>query len=55
MAKFRKSLDWEGQIKTAIDPERARKKRSENPPTEDDVCTMCASFCAIKVGKKANL
>ena len=52
MAKFRKSLDWEGQIKTAIDPERARKKRSENPPTEEDVCTMCASFCAIKVGKE---
>jgi len=51
MAKFRKSLDWEGQIKTAIDPEKARKKRSENPPSEDDVCTMCASFCAIKVGK----
>lgn len=52
MARFRKSLDWEGQIKTAIDPEKARKKRSENPPTEDDVCTMCASFCAIKMGKE---
>ena len=52
MAKFRKSLDWEGQIKTAIDPERARKKRSENPPSENDVCTMCASFCSIKIGKE---
>jgi phosphomethylpyrimidine synthase len=54
MARFRKSLDWEGQIKTAIDPEKARKKRSENPPTEDDVCTMCASFCSIKIGKEKN-
>jgi phosphomethylpyrimidine synthase len=52
MARFRKSLDWEGQIKTAIDPEKARKIRNENPPTEDDVCTMCASFCSIKIGKK---
>ncbi|HBA27453.1 MAG TPA: phosphomethylpyrimidine synthase [Nitrospinae bacterium] len=52
MAKFRKSLDWEGQIKTAIDPERARKRRSENPPSENDVCTMCASFCSIKIGKE---
>jgi len=31
---------------------KARKKRSENPPSENDVCTMCDSFCAIKVGKK---
>ncbi|MBI3584796.1 MAG: phosphomethylpyrimidine synthase ThiC [Nitrospinae bacterium] len=52
MAKFRKSLNWEGQIKTAIDPETARKKRSENPPSENDVCTMCASFCSIKIGKE---
>jgi phosphomethylpyrimidine synthase len=52
MARFRKSLDWEGQIKTAVDPERARKIRMANPPAEDDVCTMCASFCAIKIGKE---
>src|SRR3989338_7268485 len=52
MAKFRKSLDWEGQIKTAIDPEKARKKRIEKPPSENDVCTMCASFCSIKIGKE---
>ncbi|MBI3813469.1 MAG: phosphomethylpyrimidine synthase ThiC [Nitrospinae bacterium] len=52
MAKFRKSLDWEGQIKTAVDPEKARKIRMANPPAEDDVCTMCASFCAIKMAVK---
>src|SRR3989338_4334578 len=52
MAKFRKSLDWEGQISCSVDPERARKIRNENPPSENDVCTMCASFCAIKIGKK---
>lgn len=51
MAKFRKSLDWEGQIKTAVDPEKARKIRAANPPAEDDVCTMCARFCAIKVSR----
>lgn len=51
MAKMRKLLDWEGQIMTAIDPEKARRIRSENPPAENDVCTMCASFCAIKIQK----
>ena len=39
-------------IKLAIDPEKARKGREENPPGEDDVCTMCGKFCAIKQVKE---
>ena len=27
---------------------RLEKLRDENPPKEDDVCTMCGKFCAIK-------
>jgi phosphomethylpyrimidine synthase len=48
MSEARKSLDWETQIKLAIDPVKARKMRGENPPGEGDVCTMCGKFCAIK-------
>jgi len=48
MSKARKLLDWETQIKLAIDPVKARKKRGENPPCEEDVCTMCGKYCAIK-------
>lgn len=52
MAKRRKDLDWEGQISLAIDPERARAMRSSSLPSDSDVCTMCADYCAIKIGAK---
>lgn len=48
MSEARKNLDWETQIKLAIDPKKAKRLRAENPPKEDDVCTMCGKFCAIK-------
>lgn len=48
MAIARKELDWETQMQCAIDPEKARKIRGDNPPGETDVCTMCGKFCAIK-------
>lgn len=48
MSIARKNLDWETQLKLAIDPEKARRYREENPPSEDDVCTMCGKYCAIK-------
>jgi phosphomethylpyrimidine synthase len=48
MALARKNLDWESQIGLAIAPEKAREYRKQNPPSEDDVCTMCGKYCAIK-------
>jgi phosphomethylpyrimidine synthase len=48
MSEARKNLDWDTQLKLAIDPQKANRLRAENPPREDDVCTMCGKFCAIK-------
>ena len=48
MSEARKNLDWETQMKLAIDPKKAKRVRRENPPSEDDVCTMCGKYCAIK-------
>ncbi|MBW1801238.1 MAG: phosphomethylpyrimidine synthase ThiC [Deltaproteobacteria bacterium] len=48
MSEARKRLDWETQLTMALDPVKAKKMRAENPPAEDDVCTMCGKFCAIK-------
>jgi len=53
MAICRKKLDWEGQIREAIDPERALKLRESSLPHDDEVCTMCAEFCAIKQMREA--
>ncbi|MCP4681045.1 MAG: phosphomethylpyrimidine synthase ThiC [Desulfobacterales bacterium] len=52
MALARKKLDWETQMKLAIDPEKARRYRAQSPPAEDDVCTMCGKYCAIKQVKE---
>jgi phosphomethylpyrimidine synthase len=53
MARCRKNLDWNGQIELSLDPEKIRKWRSEVPPTEQDVCSMCGEFCAIKTVERA--
>ncbi|NNG07843.1 MAG: phosphomethylpyrimidine synthase ThiC [Desulfobacteraceae bacterium] len=48
MSEARRNLDWETQMELAIDPNKARKLREDNPPSEGDVCTMCGKYCAIK-------
>lgn len=53
MAEYRKNLDWEGQASLSFDPEMVRKWRSEAPPSEKDVCSMCGEFCAIRTVERA--
>ena len=45
----RKNLDWEGMIKHSIDPELSREIHYRNGKIENDVCSMCGEFCAIKI------
>ncbi len=51
----RKNLDWKGMINCAIDPELAQKihYRNGSVSEEEDVCSMCGEFCAIKMLKEA--
>ena len=53
MARARKKLDWDAQVKLSIDPGLAKSARESSPPETDDVCTMCGDLCAIKELKKA--
>jgi phosphomethylpyrimidine synthase len=53
MAKCRKNLDWNGQIELSFNPEKVKKWRSEVPPAEQDVCSMCGEFCAIRTVERA--
>jgi len=52
MAKCRKAMDWNQQIKLSLDPTLADHIRSSSKPTDKDVCTMCGEFCAIKLLSK---
>ncbi|MCK8823896.1 phosphomethylpyrimidine synthase ThiC [Fuchsiella alkaliacetigena] len=55
MAQARKSLDWEEQIKLAIDPQKAKDSRQAHNQTlkDEETCTMCGSYCAMKVVDQA--
>ncbi|MBI5815463.1 MAG: phosphomethylpyrimidine synthase ThiC [Nitrospinae bacterium] len=53
MAKARKELNWKLQFELAMDPAKARERRAETSPADEEVCTMCASLCSIKTGHMA--
>ena len=49
MAEARKKLDWEAQYECAMFPAAARAKRDQRPPEDEDACTMCGNYCAVKI------
>jgi len=49
MARARKSRDWTRQMELAIDPVKARKSREARSSGDEEVCSMCSGFCAMKV------
>jgi phosphomethylpyrimidine synthase len=50
LSRARKALNWDAQIRLAINPDRAKRLRDALPPEDTDVCSMCSNLCAIKVG-----
>jgi phosphomethylpyrimidine synthase len=48
MAAARRKLDWEEQAKQSLDPGKTRRVRESCPPQDEEVCSMCGEFCAIK-------
>ncbi len=53
MAEARRVLDWEGQWACALDPETARAIRESRAPEQEDTCSMCGKFCAVRSMNKA--
>jgi len=49
MGHARRDLDWEQQFSLAINPPLARKIREERSPADDQACTMCGDYCALKI------
>ncbi len=50
MARAKKRLDWEEVFNLSIDPDKCREYRKSLMPTDgnDDACSMCGEFCAVK-------
>ena len=51
MAKYRDEFNWGGQIKLSIDPEKTESFLEKSKSADEEGCTMCGEFCAIKLGK----
>jgi phosphomethylpyrimidine synthase len=49
MAKARKELNWPEQIKLAIDPVKAQRFRDAKNKSDDEACSMCGDYCAVKI------
>jgi phosphomethylpyrimidine synthase len=47
MSVYRKALDWEGQYRLALDPEKARALRMMSEDYDRAVCTMCGTLCSM--------
>ncbi|MDR3063241.1 MAG: phosphomethylpyrimidine synthase [Methanobrevibacter sp.] len=51
MAKARKNFDWKKQFSLAFDGEKAASYRDSCPVENDEMCSMCGEYCAIKIAK----
>ena len=49
ISEARANFDWESQYKLAMDEEKARKIRGSLMPSDEEVCTMCGKYCALKL------
>ncbi len=47
MSLYRKQLDWEGQYRLALDPDKARELRRMSEDYDKAVCTMCGTLCSM--------
>ncbi|MCF8096689.1 MAG: phosphomethylpyrimidine synthase ThiC [Desulfarculaceae bacterium] len=49
MAQARKAMDWDTMFNLCLDPKTAKAMRAGSPPGEEEVCTMCGKYCAMKL------
>ena len=49
MSKNRRAMNWEKQYECALDPEKAKEMRASISLKDDKVCSMCSSYCSIKL------
>jgi phosphomethylpyrimidine synthase len=52
MAKARKTFDWKKQFELAFDSEKCEKYRENCPVEDEEMCSMCGEYCAIRIAKE---
>lgn len=52
MSRARADLDWKRMYALSLNPERAKAMREGDCKQNADVCSMCGSFCAVKINKE---
>ncbi|MBO8158293.1 phosphomethylpyrimidine synthase ThiC [Thermosyntropha sp.] len=54
ISKARKNLDWEGQIKLSLDPEKADVlyRRKNHETCSGEACSMCGDYCAVRLNRE---
>jgi phosphomethylpyrimidine synthase len=48
ISRARRALRWDEVIDLSLDPEKARAYRDSSSPSDEELCTMCGEFCAIR-------
>ena len=51
MANARKNFDWKKQFELAFNSEKCKKYRESCPVEDEDMCSMCGEYCAIRIAK----
>ncbi len=52
MGRARRDLQWERMYELAIDPKYAKSVRESRSPEDEEACTMCGNYCALKIVKQ---
>ncbi|MBD3367296.1 MAG: phosphomethylpyrimidine synthase ThiC [Candidatus Eisenbacteria bacterium] len=48
LSRARKGLEWERALEMSLDPGKARAFRAASKPSDEELCTMCGEFCALR-------
>jgi phosphomethylpyrimidine synthase len=51
MSHARRNFDWEKQFELAFDSEKPKKFRKNCSVEEDDMCSMCGEYCALRLAR----
>lgn len=48
LSRARKALQWDRVIDLSLNSDKARTFRDASSPADEEVCTMCGEFCAVR-------